>query len=109
MRGEVYGPGGGGRQATAAKAACGVEGSTADWGQGIGEERTPNMTLMSVTLEVSKLSGWLNTDAYCRWSKGGHTVRGEQRAGRRRTTAAHAACRRNSTADWGQGTGRSAP
>eukprot|EP00964_Phaeocystis_antarctica_P064937 scaffold39110_cov45-Phaeocystis_antarctica.AAC.1 len=32
---------------------------------------------MVVTLEVSKLSGWLNADAYCRESNGGHTVRGE--------------------------------
>eukprot|EP00964_Phaeocystis_antarctica_P045660 scaffold26294_cov60-Phaeocystis_antarctica.AAC.2 len=44
---------------------------------GHGEERTPNMMCMSVTLEVSKLSGWLNADAPCRESKGGHTVRGE--------------------------------
>ena len=29
---------------------------------------------MSVTLEVSKVSGWLNADAHCRESKGGHTV-----------------------------------
>ena len=29
-------------------------------------ERTPNIKLMSVTLDVSKLSGWLNADAYCR-------------------------------------------
>ena len=29
-------------------------------------ERTLNMRYMSVTLDVSKLSGWLNTDAYCR-------------------------------------------
>ena len=28
--------------------------------------RTSNMLPMSVTLEVSKLSGWLNADAYCR-------------------------------------------
>eukprot|EP00964_Phaeocystis_antarctica_P099930 scaffold65681_cov57-Phaeocystis_antarctica.AAC.1 len=35
------------------------------------------MNCMSVTLEVSKLSGWLNADAYCRESNGGHTVRGE--------------------------------
>ena len=41
---------------------------------GHGEERTLNMKLMSVTLEVSKLSGWLNNDARCRESKGGHTV-----------------------------------
>ena len=32
-------------------------------GAGHGEERTKNMSLMSVTLEVSKLSGWLNADA----------------------------------------------
>ena len=28
-------------------------------------ERTLNMELMSVTLDVSKLSGWLNFHAYC--------------------------------------------
>ena len=38
---------------------------------------------MFVTLEVSKLSGWLNADAACRESKGGHAVRGEVRARRR--------------------------
>eukprot|EP00964_Phaeocystis_antarctica_P008443 scaffold4555_cov63-Phaeocystis_antarctica.AAC.2 len=40
-------------------------------------ERTVNMPLMSLTLDVSKLSGWLNTLAYCRESKGGHTVQGK--------------------------------
>ena len=35
------------------------------------------MLCRSVTLEVSKLSGWLNARAYCRESNGGHTVRGE--------------------------------
>ena len=29
-------------------------------------ERTRNMDCMSVTLDVSKLSGWLNADACCR-------------------------------------------
>ena len=29
-------------------------------------ERTPNMRRMFVTLDVSKLSGWLNADACCR-------------------------------------------
>ena len=29
-------------------------------------ERTPNMPCMSVTLDVSKLSGWLKADASCR-------------------------------------------
>ena len=32
-------------------------------------ERTINMHPMSVTLEVSKLSGWLNADARCRVEK----------------------------------------
>ena len=50
---------------------------------------------MLVTLEVSKLSGWLNADALCRESKGGHTMRGERRAGRRETAGdcTHATCR----------------
>ena len=30
------------------------------------QERTRNMKLMSVTLDVSKLSGWLNAEANCR-------------------------------------------
>ena len=41
-----------------------------------------NMADMAVTLEVSRLSSWLNADAPCRESKGGHTVRGEVRPGR---------------------------
>eukprot|EP00964_Phaeocystis_antarctica_P046910 scaffold27116_cov51-Phaeocystis_antarctica.AAC.1 len=54
------------------------------------------MKYMVVTLDVSMLSGWSNADASCRESKGGHTMRGEVRAGgggKRRATAAHAACR----------------
>ena len=34
-------------------------------------ERTPNILAMSVTLDVSKLSGWLNIPVFCRKSKGG--------------------------------------
>ena len=44
------------------------------FGAGHGEERTENMERMSVTREVSKLSGWLNNDAPCRQSKGGNAV-----------------------------------
>ena len=36
-----------------------------------------NIWPMFVTLDVSKLSDWLNADAPCRESKGGHTVRYE--------------------------------
>eukprot|EP00964_Phaeocystis_antarctica_P140127 scaffold104919_cov27-Phaeocystis_antarctica.AAC.1 len=101
---------GGRRRATAAHAAC-RGGLNCNLGAGHGEERTPNMLRMSVTLEVSKLSGWLNADAACRESKGGH-VRCRTTCGlgggRRRATAGHAACREVSTADWGQATGRSA-
>ena len=41
------------------------------------------MMVTVVTLDSSKLSGWLNADAYCRESKGGQTVRCELRPGRR--------------------------
>ena len=49
------------------------------------------MLYMSVTLEVSKLSGWLNTVVDCRESNGGHTMLGEvygPGGGRRQATAA---------------------
>jgi len=32
-------------------------------------KRTENVLYISVTLEVSQLSGWLNADAYCRVEK----------------------------------------
>ena len=42
------------------------------------------MLYMFVTMEVSKLSGWLNADADCRESKGGHAMVSQMmRAGRR--------------------------
>ena len=75
---------------------------------GHGEERTRNMLPMFVTLEVSKLSGWLNADALCRDLKGGRTVRGE--VGRetrgQRATAAQAGRREGSTTGLGHGEGR---
>ena len=76
-----------------------------------GEEHTENMLFMVATLEVSKLSGWLNADANCRESNGGRTVRGEVRAGRREAAGdggARSVQGRGSTADSRQGTGRSA-
>eukprot|EP00964_Phaeocystis_antarctica_P039439 scaffold22564_cov67-Phaeocystis_antarctica.AAC.1 len=53
------------------------------WGAGHGEERTANMSSMSVTLDVSKLSGWLNASAHCREPKEGHTMLSQVRAVRR--------------------------
>ena len=64
------GPGGGRRRATAAvHTACrgGLDCRS-------GEERTPNIQNMSVTLEVSKFTGWLNAVAPCRESQGGPGV-----------------------------------
>ena len=62
------------------------------------------MLRMVVTLEVSKFSGWLNTDAYCRGSKGGHTHSAAR--GRRRAAAAHSQrAGEGSTADMGAGHG----
>jgi hypothetical protein len=56
-------------------------------------ERTLNMPLMSVTLDVSKLSGWLNADARCRRSRkeATHAVRGLGWPGGRRVCGATAA------------------
>ena len=46
-------------------------------GAGHGEERTWNIWFMLVTLEVSKLSGWLNASALCQESKEGRAMRGK--------------------------------
>eukprot|EP00964_Phaeocystis_antarctica_P043223 scaffold24778_cov48-Phaeocystis_antarctica.AAC.2 len=65
---------------------------------------------MFVTLEVSKLSGWSNADALCREPNGEHTVRARCRVpagggGRPRCTRRAG---EGLTADWEQGSGRSA-
>ena len=60
------------------------------------KQRTPNMgrsiNCMSVTLEVSKLSGWLNAVAFCRVERrtceaGGIGAWGREGVGRRRVQA----------------------
>ena len=72
-------------------------------GAGHGEERTRNMSSMSVTLEVSKLSGWLNADAPCRESK-------ERACGAGRGTCdSRSVQERVRLQTSGQDTGRSAP
>ena len=64
---------------------------------------------MSVTLEVLKLSSWLNADAPCRESKEGHVVRGERYTGRgtedggRPWSTQRAG--EGAAADWGTGQG----
>ena len=89
------------RRSTAVQAAC-RGGLECRLGAGHREERTTNKRwpmLFFVTLEMSKLSGWLNADAFCRGSNRGHAMRGEGRArkhegvGLRRATAVQAACR----------------
>eukprot|EP00964_Phaeocystis_antarctica_P061831 scaffold36973_cov54-Phaeocystis_antarctica.AAC.2 len=53
------------------------------------------MLVMSVTLDVSKLSGWFNDDASCQVEKRAYdAVRGvSQEAGGRGEVAAQAACK----------------
>eukprot|EP00964_Phaeocystis_antarctica_P018644 scaffold10289_cov47-Phaeocystis_antarctica.AAC.3 len=53
------------------------------------------MLVMSVTLDVSKLSGWLNDDASCRVEKRACDAGrgGSQEAGGRGEVAAQAACK----------------
>ena len=48
-------------------------------GAGHGEERTVNMPYMVMTLDVSRLSSWLNADADCRVGSRGEVRRGEVR------------------------------
>ena len=60
----------------AARAACKGEGPTGGWGAGHAAERTANMAVMSVTLDVSKLSGWLNAFVSCSESKDNHEKEG---------------------------------
>ena len=67
-------------------------------------ERTSNILRMSVTLDVSKMSGWLNALADCRVERRGCEVgRGAAREARGRgATAAKAACTgRAPTQGWG--------
>ena len=67
MQGEVQtGLGGWACGAVAAQAACTGKARLRAPSHRARAERTANMSLMSVTLEVSKLSGWLKADASCR-------------------------------------------
>ena len=82
MLGEVCGPEGGGAKGRGA--AAGARGVHADdprlgscGGRARAAERTANMPFMSMTLDVSKLSGWLNADADCRVEKRRHAQRDE--------------------------------
>ena len=55
-------------------------------------ERTWNMRYMVVTLDVSKLSGWLNAAAFCRVERRVYdaergVVRGREGVGRRQRTS----------------------
>ena len=52
----------------AAQAACNKD-PTAEAAGRARAERTANMEFMLVTLDVSKLSGWLNTAALCRFKR----------------------------------------
>ena len=65
--------------------------------------RTRNMPRIFVTLDVSKLSGWLNADAPCRVTRR-HVEGGTlgDRGGRAwRVVAVHAACTEGPSGDWG--------
>jgi len=70
----------------ARQAACTGKVRLKAWGPRARAERTSNMELMVVTLEMSKLSGWLNNDARCQvegraCDGGGGEVRAARREG----------------------------
>ena len=78
--------------ATAAQAAC-WEGPVVEAAGRVRAERTPNMYCMVVTLDVSRLSGWLNAEAPCRVTRrhmeGDTPGEGREGVG---AVAVHAAC-----------------
>ena len=61
----------------AGRRGCGGGASSAQAGP---QRRTANIQLMAVTLEVSRLSGWLNADAFCHVERE-HTKRARCRVG----------------------------
>ena len=60
-------------------------------------ERTSNMRFMSVTLDVSKLSGWLSADACCRFKR---RACDDVRAGRREVAERRRRHARGPTEGW---------
>ena len=76
-------------------------------------ERTLNILIMSVTLEVSKLSGWLKADATCRVQRGhpseGNAYGTEMWHRGKGESAARAACVWPSLGVGVEGAGGSAP
>ena len=94
MRGEVRAEGGRAWAGGSARAACTARGPGCEgWGgYRACAERTPNMAYMVVTLEVSKLSGWLNANASCRVERRAYDAergvgRGQESVGRRQRTS----------------------
>jgi len=84
------------------------------WGPRASAERTKNISRMSVTLEVSTLSGWLKADAPCRvegraCDAGGRGASREA-GGHRGGGGTQEACtgKRPDSRLWGQGHARSA-
>eukprot|EP00964_Phaeocystis_antarctica_P152409 scaffold120287_cov55-Phaeocystis_antarctica.AAC.1 len=73
MRGEVWARGGRAWAGGSARVACTARGPGCEGWGGFKAcaERTANMLSMFVTLDVSKLSGWLNPDAACRVERRG--------------------------------------
>ena len=97
MRGEVRAAGGRAWAGGSARAACTARGHGCEgWGGARAcAERTWNIHCMVVTLDVSKLSGWLNAYAYCRverrvYDAGRGVGRGREGMGRwQRTSGMH--------------------
>ena len=65
-----------GREIAVQAACAGERAATTDLGGGGGEEHTENMLPMSVTREVSQLSGWLKAVAPCRGAQAQGTLCG---------------------------------
>ena len=80
LRGRQAGQETGGRGGGSLSITCSVS-PTGEWEAWAGAERTENMYCMLVTLDVSKLSGWLNAGAICQVKERSIGRRGDMRAG----------------------------
>ena len=71
-------------------------------------ERTSNIRCMFVTLDVSKLSGWLNAGAPCQVKEGSIGRRGDMRAGGREGVGRRQRCKQRAGRHrlWGVRVGR---
>ena len=108
MPGEVWAGGGRAWAGGSARAACTARGPGCEGWEGYTAcaERTWNMPFMIVTLDASKLSGWLNAAVVCQVERRAHDAgrgvgRGQESVSRRQLTSGACTARGPDCEGWG--------